>query len=143
MRSPLDRVSGEAQVKKHRDAGFAVVEALVVGVIAAIVIAFAITIFFSVTDHTSSTALCESEAQTFQDAVNSYHDRHDPKMWPAVKEFHSVPLLAKALTLKDGLTGGNAALEHLDGSQRVPVDVTHHGWKYDFAEHHVDHDGCG
>jgi hypothetical protein len=123
--------------------GFAVVEALVVGVLAAIVIAFGITVIFSVTDHTSQKAVCESEAQTFQDAVISYHDRHDPKMWPALKEFHSVPQLAKALTLKDGLTGGNAALAHLDGSQRVPVDVTHKGWKYDFAAHKIDTTGCG
>src|SRR5690349_21763003 len=118
--------------------GFAVVEALVVGVIAAIVIAFAITIIFNVTDHTSQKAVCESEAQSFQDAVISYHDRHDPQMWPEEKEVHSVPQLAKALSLKDGLTGGNAALEHLDGSQRTPVVLGKHGWKYDFAAHKID-----
>src|SRR5690349_18825878 len=101
---------------ERTEGGFAVVEALVIGVIAAIVIAFAITIIFSITDHTSQTAVCDSEAQAFQAAVISYHDRHKPQMWPSAKEFRSVPQLAKALSLKDGLPGGNSALAHLDGS---------------------------
>jgi hypothetical protein len=123
--------------------GFAVVEALVIGVIAAIVIAFAITIIFSVTDHTSQAAVCGAEARQFQDAVNSYHDRQDPQSWPKAEQFRSVQQLAIELIVKDGLTGGSHALAHLDGSQRTPVDVTHHGWKYDFAKHTVATKGCG
>jgi hypothetical protein len=129
------------QTREH--AGFAVVEALVVGVIAAIVIAFAITIVFSVTDRTSQVAVCRGEAQSFQDAVINYHDRHDPHMWPDPKEIHSVAQLAEVLSLKDGLSGGSKAIAHLDGSQRTPVVISKHGWKYDFEKHTVDTSACG
>jgi hypothetical protein len=125
----------------RQDTGFALIEALVIGTIAAIVIAFAITIIFSVADHTSQAAVCGAEARQFQDSVNSYHDGHDPHVWPDPKKIRGVPQLAKALSLQYGLSGN--ALAHLDGSQRVPVDVTHKGWKYDFAKHTVDIKGCG
>src|SRR5437763_382551 len=65
-----------------RNAGFAVIEALVIATLVALVAGVTIIAMTATTEHTSSAQACRKEAASFQRAVQQFHDQDPKHKWP-------------------------------------------------------------
>src|SRR5205085_2172478 len=71
----VDRGRSTITMWMKRNAGFAVIEALVIATLVALVAGVTIIAMTATTEHTSSAQACRKEAASFQRAVQQFHDQ--------------------------------------------------------------------
>jgi competence protein ComGC len=114
--------------------GFALVEMLLIVMVASIVISLGVMLYLGQTRPTDSES-CRDEARNFETAVRTWHDNDENGLWPGENAINNDPTVREvAASLR--LRGFKAVnVEHLDGTQRRPAVPDQDGWTYDAKTH--------
>jgi hypothetical protein len=130
---------------KNRAAGFALVEALVIGTIVALIAGVTIIMLTAKSGTTSSRQACRDEAKHFAEAVHKFHDspKNTQHKWPGGEDKQHV----FGLVLYD-LANAKPPYFSASGPDRL-AGIQHDsrsnepGWVYDFDNHTTYDAGCG